>query len=152
MPVLDLAAHREADMSDVETLKQQFSEVFNRYAAEGAGRYPDAALSHVCFKFSSMEAYADYVAAARELGRVTQEEFNGKQITWCKLDEPLKNGALSLEWLELVEPRTEKHAFDGVANIGYAVPGMAEAVKSSSADGKMTFRYQKNHASAMAPK
>ncbi|MEZ0224064.1 MAG: VOC family protein [Alphaproteobacteria bacterium] len=145
-------------MTTQALLKQQFSDVFNLYASEGIAWFsqqdPAAApvFSHVCFKFSSFEAYADYVKAAQELGRVTQEEFNGKQITWCRLTEPLKKGDLTLEWLELVEPRTEKNAFDGVANIGYCVPGLADAVKQSSADKKMMFRYQANHAEKMAPK
>jgi hypothetical protein len=139
-------------------LRQQFSDVFNLYASEGIARFsqqdPAATpeLSHVCFKFSSLEAYADYVAAARELGRVTQEEFNGKQITWCRLSEPLQQGDLRLEWLEMVEPRVERNAFDGVANIGYAVSGLKGAIKLVSSDKVMTFRYQSQHAAAMAPK
>src|SRR5262249_34822617 len=85
-----------------ETLKRQFSDVFNRYAAEGISAFTEPgaatapALSHVCFKFSSQEAYAEYVEAAREIGQVTQEEFHGKQITWCKLAEPLQKGDLTL--------------------------------------------------------
>lgn len=145
-------------MATAALLKQQFSDVFNLYAAEGVAQFrqrdPAAApvLSHVCFKFSSLESYADYVAAARELGRVTQEEFNGKQITWCRLSEPLQQGDLRLEWLEMVEPRTEKQASDGVANIGYAIPGLTDAVKLASSDNSMTFRYQSQHAASMAPK
>ena len=135
------------------TLKQQFTEVFNSYAAEGVTRFDQpATLSHVCLKFTSLESYAGYVEAARELGRVTQEEFNGKQITWCKLNAPLQQGALRLEWLEMVEPKVEKNAFDGVANIGYCVPELKSAVKLSSADNAMTFRYQSQHATQMAPK
>lgn len=148
----------EEKMTTPASLKQQFSDVFNLYAAEGVARFSqqDASaapvFSHVCFKFSSLEAYADYVAAARELGRGTQEEFNGKQITWCRLSEPLQQGDLRLEWLEMVEPRVERHAFDGVANIGYSVPGLKDAVKLASSDKAMTFRYQSQHAASMAPK
>jgi predicted metalloenzyme YecM len=135
-------------------LKKQFSDAFNAYAQEGISAYKGdvPSLSHVCFKFSSLEKYTDYVEAARGIGRVTQEEFNGKQITWCRLTEPLKKGDLTLEWLELVEPRTEKNPFDGVANIGYCVPSLADPVKKSSADKEMLFRYQAIHAEKMAPR
>ncbi len=137
-------------------LKKQFTDVFNAYAAEGALLFEKhqtgeaAVLSHVCFKFSSQEAYADYVAAAHEIGTVSQEEFGGKQITWVRLAEPLEQNGLKLEWLEIVEPKTEKQAFNGVANIGYAVPSLPAAVKLQSADEKMLFRYQSQHAKAMA--
>lgn len=140
------------------SLTKQFTEVFNAYASDGASRYreaqPEAApvLSHVCFKFSSLEAYAAYVESAREIGAVTQEQFNGKQITWVKLAAPLEKDGHKLEWLEMVEPRTEKHAFNGVANIGYAVKDLAGAVKLQSSDDKMLYRYQSLHAAEMAPK
>lgn len=135
-------------------IAKQFSDAFNTYAAEGRSAYngDTPLLSHVCFKFASQEAYADYVSAAQALGRVTSEEFNGKEITWVQLAAPLEKDGLRLEYLELVEPRTEKHAFNGVANIGYAVPGLAAAVKLSSSDKEMSFRYQSQHAKQMAPK
>ena len=140
------------------TLTKQFTDVFNAYASDGAARYretqPDATpvLSHVCFKFSSLEDYAGYVDAARSVGAVTQEQFNGKEITWVKLAAPLEKDGHRLEWLEMVEPLTEKHAFNGVANIGYAVKDLAGAVKLQSTDGKMLYRYQSLHAVDMAPK
>jgi predicted metalloenzyme YecM len=132
-------------------LKKQFSDVFNAYALEGAERQ-GAVLSHVCFKFSSMQAYAEYVAAAREIGSVTQEEFKGKQISWCRLNEPLQKGSHKLEWLEIIEPREEKNDFDGIANLGYYIPSLPATVKAPSTDGKMMFRYQPQHARDMAPK
>lgn len=131
---------------------KQFSDAFNLYAAEGKAAQAGAVLSHVCFKFASQEAYADYVTAAKALGTVTSEEFNGKEITWVRLAAPLEKDGQRLEYLELVEPRTEKHAFNGVANIGYAVPGLASAVKLPSSDKAMSFRYQSQHAKQMAPK
>jgi hypothetical protein len=139
-----------------DALKKQFSDVFNLYAAEGVTRYQQQdssaapVLSHACFRFSSLKSYADHVDAAHDLGRMTQEEFNGKQITWCRLDEPLQQGSLRLEWLEMVEPRVEKHPFDGVANLGYAVADLTAAIKLPSSDKAMTFRYQAQHAKDMA--
>jgi predicted metalloenzyme YecM len=133
-------------------IAKQFSDAFNHYAAEGRAAHVGAELSHVCFKFASQEAYADYVTAAKDLGTVTSEQFNGKEITWVHLAAPLEKDGLLLEYLELVEPRTEKHAFNGVANIGYAVAGLSAAVKLASSDNAMSFRYQSLHAKQMAPK
>lgn len=133
-------------------LKQQFTDAFNKYAAEGQGAQKGAELSHICFRFASLEAYAEYVAAAREVGLVTQEQFRGKEITWVKLTAPLEKDGVKLEYLEMVEPKTERHAFNGVANIGYAVEGLAEVVRLDSSDKQMLFRYQGQHARQMAPK
>ncbi len=138
------------------TLAQQITAAFNAYAAEGVrswqGDEGRAVLSHVCLKFTGLDAYARYVAAARELGVVTQEVFKGKQITWCRLAQPLEHDGQRLEWLELVEPKLEQQAYDGVANIGYSVAGLPEAVRLASKDAGMTFRYQSQHAAQMAPR
>lgn len=137
-------------------LKQQMTAAFNAYAREGTQRWTGGAgaavLSHVCLKFTGLDAYARYVAVARELGVVTQETFKGKQITWCRLHTPLEHDGQRLEWLELVEPKLEQQAFDGVANIGYSVAGLPEAVRLTSQDAGMTFRYQSQHAAQMAPR
>lgn len=139
-------------------LKQQISDAFNAYAVEGIACFKEQqldatpVLSHICFKFTSMETYADYVEAARDIGTVTQKYFNGKQVSWCHLKEPLQAGKLKLEWLEMVEPCFEKNAFDGVDNIGYMMPKMPAAMKLPSTDGKMQFRCQSLHASTMAMK
>jgi predicted metalloenzyme YecM len=133
-------------------LKDQFTAAFDKYAKEGQDAQAGAELSHVCFRFETPEAYAEYVEAARGVGTVTQEQFRGKEITWVKLAQPLEKGGLRLEYLEMVEPRTERHAFNGVANIGYAVAGLNGVVKLPSADGDMAFRYQSQHARQMAPK
>lgn len=138
------------------TLKAQMTAAFNAYASEGVRSWKDrsgtAELSHVCLKFTSLQSYAEYVAAARNLGVVTQEMFKGKEITWCRLSHPLEHDGQRLEWLELVEPRFEQQAFDGVANIGYSVTGLPEAVRIASNDSAMTFRYQAQHATQMAPR
>lgn len=146
-------------MSSAAALKQQYAAIFNAYASEGLAKFTqehaDAAapvLSHVCFKFSSQEAYEQYVESAREIGTVTSEQFNGKEITWVKLNEPVVKDGQKLEWLELVEPRAEKNPFDGPTYVGYAVPGLAGAVKLPSNDGATYFRYQSLHATQMAPK
>lgn len=146
-------------MSGADTLKKQYSAIFNAYASEGQNKFaqhdPHAGapeLSHVCFKFSSMEKYADYIEAAHEIGVVTREHFNGKEITWVKLSEPVIKDGQKLEWLEFVEPRSEKNAFDGPAYVGFAVPSLAGAVKLPSSDGETYFRYQSLHARQMAPK
>lgn len=143
---------------DADSLKKQVSDVFNSYAQDGIDRFTqqfpaagEPVLSHLAFKFDSMEAYAETVAAAHALGRVTQEQFNGKEITWVRLAAPLEKNGLRLEYLEMVEPKTERHAFNGVANIGYAVEGLADVKKLPSSDGGTSFRYQSQHARQMAP-
>lgn len=140
----------------MSALKHQMTAAFNAYAREGAQRWQGdakpAVLSHVCLKFTTLDAYARYVAAARELGVVTQEIFKGKEITWCRLAQPLEGQGQRLEWLELVEPRLEQQGYDGVANIGYSVAGLPEAVRLVSQDAGMTFRYQSQHAAQMAPR
>lgn len=138
-------------------LKQQITDAFNAYASEGLRIWSEErphvpVLSHVCLKFASMDAYTNYVEAARALGRVTQEMFKGKQITWCRLDQPLEHEGVRLDWLEFVEPRFEQHPHDGVANIGYSVAGLPDAVKLTSRDANMMFRYQGQHANDMAPR
>jgi hypothetical protein len=137
-----------------DKLREDVSEAFNRHAAAGitayAGRRDATVLSHVCFKFDSMEAYRETIESAKELGTVTQEEFNGKEISWCKLATPLEKGLLKLEWLEFVEPRSENHPFTGVSSIGYAVAGLTEPVKIPSDDDRVVYRYQGKHASELA--
>ncbi len=136
----------------VSTLKEQFTKAFQSLAQEGIDSFKDGTpvLSHVCFKFKGQESYQAYVAAARELGQVSQEEFNGKQITWCKLKEPLKKSDLTLHVLELVEPKEEKNAFDGVTSIGYSVADLSKTVKQQTKDANVIYRYQSQHASEMA--
>jgi hypothetical protein len=136
------------------TLKEQFSRAFHQWAQEGIDRMSaqSPTLSHICFKFTDAASYAAGVEAARDLGKVTQEQFKGKEITWCHLRAPLKQDGLTLEWLELVEPKSEPAATNGVSSIGYAIPGMKEAVKIPSKDGNVIFRYQSQHAAGLAPK
>jgi|GEM_PF-5718349 hypothetical protein len=103
-------------------------------------------LSHLCFKFKSEADYRATIESAQHLGVINHKEFGGKEITWCRLNAPI----LSLEWLELVQPKTESNAYNGLTAIGYAVPELATAVKIQSADGKITFRYQPKHAAQLA--
>lgn len=142
---------------DAELLKSKFSAAFNASAQDGIDRFrqkfPDAGtpeLSHVAFKFTSLESYAETVAAAQVLGTVTHEHFGGKEITWVKLKEPLEKGGLTLEWLELVEPRDEKNSFDGVTSIGFSVPSLDKTIKLPTEDDNVIFRYQSQHARQMA--
>ena len=141
----------------IDTLKQQFIDAFTKHAPDGIARfkneYPDSPaprLSHVCFKFKNPDSYGAYVASARTLGTVTQETFKGKQISWCKLNAPLQKGGLTLEWLELVEPRFEQNDFDGVTSIGYCVPNLPDVVKIPLPGTPVIFRYQALHAAEMA--
>lgn len=132
-------------MIDSHIIQNQALAAFNTYALEGA--FPDkgvspAVFSHVCFKFQSTESYKEYVEESKKLGRVIQEEFNGKEISWCALNEPLEYKGLVLKWLELVEPKVETNSFDGVTSLGCYVDGLIGTKKTPSADGKMIFRYQ----------
>lgn len=118
-----------------------------------AGQGRDSAapvLSHLCFKFRDQAAYESAVAAARVIGAVTQKDFKGKQITWCRLHQPIPAGALRLEWLELVEPAGAPNPDNAVTAIGYAAGYLTDVVKISSADGKIVFRYQARHAAELA--
>lgn len=140
-----------------DDLREQFTSAVTLWAKEGLSRLreqdinaPATVLSHVCFKFTDSAAYEETVAAARTLGAVTQQAFGGKQISWCRLDEPVRLQGLALHWLELVEPKTEKSPASGVSSLGYFVSGLKDTVKIPSADGRVTFRYQPKHASALA--
>jgi hypothetical protein len=141
-----------------KTLRETVAAAFNRLAREGvaAFRAHDAQarpeLSHVCLKFRDMAAYHAHVEAAQGLGPVTREIFNGKEISWCRLDAPLRGNGLTLEYIEFVEPRAEQHDTDGVSSIGFAVPALDAPVKLPSADPGVIFRYQKNHARDLMPK
>ncbi len=138
-------------------LEKQAARSFASYVDEGIACFqaghPRMTIvpSHICFKFSSLAAYADGVVAARALGDVTWSDVNGRQIAWCRLREPLQAGGLWLKWLEMVEPRLEKNAFDGVTGIVYWAPGLETVEKRVSADGKMAFRYQSRDATMLAP-
>jgi len=135
-----------------DALTTEISAAFSRWAGEGLRHAPagGAKISHICLKFASAGDYARTVDAARSLGDVTQQAFKGKEISWCRLREPLKGAGLALSWLELVEPKDEPAPSTGVASIGYAVPGMEPAVKIPSADGGVVFRYQALHAERLA--
>lgn len=138
-------------------LMEQTTRAFTALARQGVERFtgqypahPAPRLSNICFKFTGPESYAAYTAAARQIGVVTSQIFKGKEITWCKLHTPLRQDSLTLEWLELVEPKEETNTFDGVTSIGYAVPNLTETVKLPSDHPEIIFRYQENHASALA--
>lgn len=133
-------------------LKEHFTKAFDTLAAAGQQKFGDgrAELSHVCFKFKSPASYQATVDTARSFGHVTQEIHKGKEITWCRLAAPLKKGELTLEFLELVEPKEELNPFDGVTSIGFYVEGLPAAVKLLSADENVIYRYQGQHAREMA--
>lgn len=135
-------------------LKEQFTKAFDTLAADGQKKFGDgkAELSHVCFKFTSIAAYQETVTAARSFGHVTQEQHKGKEITWCKLSSPLKKSDLTLEFLELVEPKEELNPYDGVTSIGFYVEGLPSAVKLPSNDANVIYRYQGQHGRDMAGK
>lgn len=117
----------------------------------GQGRDSAApALSHLCFKFRDHAAYESAIAAARVVGTVTQKDFKGKQITWCRLHQPIPADDLRLEWLELVQPADTPHTDNGITAVGYAVAGLADVVKIPSPDGRVIFRYQSHHAAELA--
>jgi hypothetical protein len=107
-------------------------------------------ISHICFKFGEQNSYTARVMALRGLGAVTQQMFKGKQISWCRLREPLRHQGMALEWLELVEPRHEANGFDGVTSVAYCVPGLSGTVKIPSSDGRIIFRYQGKYAKILA--
>lgn len=138
-------------------LTEQITHAFTTLAQQGIDTFikrhtnlGTPQLSHICFKFTGPESYAAYVASARNIGSVTSQIFKGKEITWCQLHTPLHQGGLTLEWLELVEPKEEANSFDGVTSIGYAVPNLSETVKLPSGHPDIFFRYQENHASMLA--
>lgn len=133
-----------------ESLLNEINVALRVYAPEGASQNPTPgaipALSHLCFKFKSEADYRTTIQSAQNLGAITLKEFGGKEITWCRLSAPI----LSLEWLELVQPKTEANAYNGLTAIGYAVPALKDVVKIQSKDGKITFRYQPLHAKELA--
>jgi len=142
-------------VSQLETFQQQLRDAFEKYAADGVSAYDvperaQAVLSHVCFKFESVAMYQDYVAAAQDTGDVFQAVFKGKEVSWCRLYSPLVQGNLALEWIEMVEPRHEANAFNGVTALGYFVKDLESTVKVPSADERITFRYQPMHAAQLS--
>lgn len=141
------------DFMQPNLLQKHVVDAFNLHAAAGIEAFKavsaeEPRLSHVCLKFESLAAYAETVKSARELGTVTQQEFKGKQITWCRLQIPAEKNGLKLEWIELVEPKHETNPFNGVTSIAYAVEKLEETVKISAQDG-MIYRYQNKHAEVL---
>lgn len=137
---------------NVDQLLATVTHAFNKYAVDGIDTYraqnldslPDP--SHICLKFTDLAAYDETKAAAAALGPVYTEQFNGKEIAWCKLRQPLKNLDTDIEWLEMVEPKLEKNSFNGVTSLGYRVQGLGnDVVKLESADKKVIFRYTGRH-------
>lgn len=128
-----------------QQIQQQAAAAFEQYAHEGVLGLALApvtpTISHICFKFQSMESYKRYIEAAERFSLVSHEQFKGKEITWCKLDAPLVKDDIVLEWLEMVEPKTEQNEFDGVTSIGYVVPGLPDMIKNFSEDKAILFRY-----------
>lgn len=129
-------------------LLQQATDAFHLYADKGRKALDNISpvLSHVCFKFTDTKAYQTYVEAACELGLVTQEQFNGKEISWCKLQQPLSKDDLVLEWLEMVEPKVETNAFNGVTSLGYYAADLSQTIKLPTADENIIYRYQSQQA------
>lgn len=133
------------------------TETLNYHARRGMDAFckwnpdqPAPVLSHICFKFADLESYRAYKAAAETLGSVSTREFNGKEIAWCRLNAPWQQGNLSLEWVEMVEPRTETHPANTVASIGYAVETIGDPLKYDSDDAGIIYRYQSRHAAQLA--
>lgn len=127
-------------------------QAFNALSLHGAGGFtafdkhvPDSinkpVLSHICFKFENINAYKDHVTAADSLGHLKSEIFNGKEITWCKLHQPITKNDLRLEWLEIVEPKTERNAFNGVTSLGFYANGLTEVIKIPTMDENIIYRY-----------
>lgn len=133
-----------------DALLHAINTAMNGLAAEGAAHRPAGntlpQLSHLCFKFKSEADYRATIESARHLGSVNHKEFGGKEITWCRLNAPI----LTLEWLELVQPKTETNAFNGITAIGYAIPELTDVVKIKSSDPAVIFRYQAPHANTLA--
>lgn len=137
-----------------KSLYNDYHNAFEALARSGAAAYrtkygvlPD--LSHIVFKFGSPTTYDDYASQAAALGSVTRKQFQGREITWCKLKEPLQAGKLKLEWLEIIHPGKDPHHLSGVSALTYHVPGLSETVKLDSADPEVIFRYQSAHASEL---
>lgn len=132
-------------------LEKEILKAFNRYAREGVdafkSQHENAApeLSHLCLKFGDMPDYDATVVAAGKIGTVMRQQFNGKEIAWCHLQQPLRGGNISVEWLEMVEPKLEKNPFSGVSSLGYRVADLPELVKIQSGDDRVLFRYLGRH-------
>ena len=134
-------------------MKDQFMAALQNLAHEGVDAFKaqhpgEPRLSHICFKFPDDAAFRQGIDSAETLGGVTHKSFGGKEIIWCKLNEPAIAGRLTLEWLELVEPEPGQTPH-GVTAIAYAVPGLDSVVKIPSADGTVTFRFQGRHAAEL---
>lgn len=129
-------------------LLEQTRQTLDTYAAEGTQKlqqiHPDLKpnITHICFKFTDMDSYADSVKAASKLGTVTAETFNGKQISWCLLDNPVTTNDFALSWLELVEPK-QPNPTNSATALAFKANGLDETVKLQSDDDRMTFRYTK---------
>ena len=143
-----------------QPLHQQYTEAFERLARAGVAAYRMqhggiAVLSHICFKFSNLNIYNTSLAEAETLGTVTRTQHRGREIGWCKLDNPLLDnpllaGSIRLEWLEFVQPVKDPSPVSGVASIGYCVKDLEDTTKIQSADPDIIFRYQAKSAADMA--
>lgn len=105
-------------------------------------------LSHMCFKFQSHAAFQAGVVEVEQFGPVVHKAFGGKDIVWCRLDQPAEASGLRLEWLELVAPQADD-TVQGLTAIAYAVPGLPDTIKIPAAKAGIIFRYQSRHASEL---
>lgn len=141
-----------------DSIKQHCHDIFERHGAEGAelfkARHPGKAAavpSHVCVKFTDIEAYAACKNAANDWGALSVRPYQGREITWCKLRAPLISGETAIHWLELVEPADEPNGFNGVTAIVYSVAELGRVEKiTASEENPLLFRYQKFSAEKLA--
>jgi hypothetical protein len=141
-----------------DSVKESCQDIFSRYGAEGAelfrARHPGKAMampSHVCVKFTDADAYAACKNAASGWGALSVRPYQGREITWCRLREPLMCGETAMHWLELAEPADEPNAFNGVTAIVYSVAELGRVEKIQPAEESLfLFRYQKFSAEKLA--
>lgn len=141
-----------------EAVKDLCQQVLEQYGIAGKDAFhtrfpakPVPEISHLCVEFADQAAYEACASKANEWGTVSVRPYNGRDITWCHLAEPLKHDGLNLRWLELLQPVDDKNNVTGVTSIVYAANTVERVEKLPGPDGSnIRFRYQKFGADTLA--
>lgn len=141
-----------------DAIKKTVQDTFEQYGTLGLdafkNRFPAKALpgiSHLCVEFTDEETYAACAAQAQEWGTVSVRPYQGRDITWCRLNQPFTHGDLTLYWLELLQPSNDPAKANGITALVYAADTMEriEKIQGPHQSG-IKFRYQKFSAETLA--
>ncbi len=85
-------------------------EHFRQSAEELQWHYPVAKISHLCVRTANEHDFEKIAAYGTALGTVTINVHKSEKILFIKLNDPLTDGALRADYIEVTSPK-EKYPF-----------------------------------------